>query len=141
MNNVEKTDELDFGMDMGSIMPMFMMIMMMAMIPMLNQQSTTSLQAQEYRGYTDPRNLTVSSPLQWISLITGSPYVGWLSMVIENKGPGSIYIGVNSPDNMVEYLENDIKQTDFSNTNRRIETVFYKSSSGQEASMLVTGAY
>lgn len=143
------TTSEDIGIDISDMMMVLMMIMMMSLMTSIIPLATQSLQAQAYSGLTDNRNLNSNPITQWLNLVSGPPYTGWISASFFNDGwtkggvhyDWSVFIGVNNPDELTEIASGESLEVDMTGAARRIEFVFYKCGTGEKASVRVIGKY
>lgn len=141
--------ENDFGDLFDDMMETFMhAIMFVAVLALFlpslirnAESNSTFVQSRMTLGILDPREgIDVSEQIQWIDLISGHPFTPWASMDVHNLGPGSIFIGINSPENMIEIAEDQTSNFDFIGALNRISVVFFQSE-GQAANIDIIGRY
>ena len=99
------------------------------------------LEAQAYVGLTDDRVLTGTPTMQWLNLISDSPYHPWITAYFFNDGPHSVFIGINNPDELTQLAMGEDKTVDMTGADRRIEFIFYKCNQGERASVRAIGKY
>lgn len=136
----------DIGIELSDIMLVFMMVIVGSLMTTVVTPVAQQLQAQAYTGMTDERRLNCTPTMQWLNLISGPPYVGWISATFYNDGPDSAFIGVNNPNELVELMadpnaEREGYQVSMVGASRRIEFVFYRSNLGERASVRGVGKY
>ncbi|MBA7701649.1 hypothetical protein ES703_110392 [subsurface metagenome] len=139
--DLTKQDSMDLGIDISDLMMIMMMLMMVSLLTTVIPTATQALQVQAYTGLTDERVLEANRFLQWINLVTGPPYIPWVSASFHNDGPQSVFIAVNNPDEMLEVANGESHQVDMTGATRRIEFLFYKCNVGETASVRVIGKY
>lgn len=134
--------------DMTMMMTMIMMVMMMSMIvPIMDQQTQSSLQAQSlaaqsFEGQEDPRFPVATSRLQWINLVYDYPFKPWVSAFIINDGPSPVEIGINYPDDRFLMYPGETRTvTRTGAAQERISILFYICGIGLTANLRITGVY
>ena len=137
------SDDSFMNIMLGSIMAV---AGIMVLVPTLQRifpvtQLTQYLEAQFYTGLTDDRTLNATPTMQWLNLISDPPYNPWISAYFFNDGPHSVFIGINSPDELTQLATGEDKTVDMTGADRRIELVFFKSNRGERASVRVVGKY
>jgi hypothetical protein len=147
------SSELDFfDDDMFSMMMTMMMIIMMASImsslTTSSSSSSSSAAALEYQGIPDARVLTALAPLQWVSLLSGTPFRPWMTASFFNDGltllngdivQNSVFIGINDPGNLQEVMYGESYNVDLTTSKQGIQVIYYQSTGG--ASVRVVGKY
>lgn len=112
--------------------------------------SAQMLRAQSYRGMSAEEVLSATPELKWLNLLEQTPYTPWITASFYNDGfklpdgtveKNSVFIGINTPDELSEIAYGETLNVNMSFAERRIEIIFYKCSITKRASVRVVGKY
>lgn len=101
-----------------------------------------SLKKEEFEGKEDPRTLSATDKVQFISLVRDHPLTPWVTAYFYNDDPAnSVYISINNPYEWNEIKKGEESFKDRLKADRRIELIYYKCDPGKTASVRVLGKY
>lgn len=99
------------------------------------------LQALQYRGILDPREIRVDSRFTWIDLIHDPPYRPWVHAFIINDGPDPVQMGINHPSDLEVLGIGETRTIDRTGADELIMSIFFVCPPGMKALVRVTGEY
>jgi len=99
------------------------------------------VQAQSYRGVSDPRVIEATDELSYIDLIGSHPYTSWTSVNFVNDGPDSVKIAVNYPTAAYELRSGETSSVYRIGAQERISVIFFVCNESESASIRVIGEY
>jgi len=112
-------------------------------IPRLSvvQQAQQYFTSQSYQGDVETRVLSATGVLKYLDLIKGSPYTPLISAFFINRGPNTVYIGINAARDWLEIQPWETRTVSHIGADKRIEIIFYKCDIGQTALVEVEGHF
>lgn len=130
--------------DMLKVFGVVMIASLMANV-ILNKISSSPLtqyvQAQSYRGVSDPRVIEATDELSYVDLVGEPPYSPWVSANLINDGPDSVRVAVNYSTALYELREGESSSIYRIGAQERIALVFFICNTGERASVRMIGEY
>jgi hypothetical protein len=123
------------------ITPMLFGTLALVMLPAI-ANATSSIQAQSYTGRVTSKTLTATGELRWLDIIHDEePYIPWVCAYFVNMGPGTVDIAINYPADRFTLRKNETITIYRYLAREKIAIIFYICTSGDMATVRVTGEY
>jgi len=98
-----------------------------------------SLEKEEYQGKIDTRVIEATDALGFLDLVNNYPNTPWINVFLINDGPDTVFLSVNGGSPEIPIHKGEDISVDFSQAERRIETILYRCDIGETASVRVVG--
>ena len=116
-------------------------IMQVILLDELTGRVAEYVEKVSFKGKLDVRILAATDVTQSFSPLGEWPQVPWISIFLVNDGPDTAYIAINQASGWIRLLLNETRALDYSNSDEKIETIYYRCDPGQNASVRVEGQY